>query len=161
MHLLWLSLGTDPGLTLIKLSCEAQTLDHEYYRGYGVMGQLYYFNKHHFSRGLKREDQTACLFCFAKQAAERFHSAAWLLSHLYRALLDQCCCGKWVSNFSCMDSTPTSHCDTIEAADLWEKGCEMTQTTTCGLWNMLIQHIHWKRSNTIPHRSLKGGWLFS
>lgn len=51
MYLLWLSLGTDSGLTLIKLSCEVQTLDHEYYRGYGVMGQLYYFDKHHFSGG--------------------------------------------------------------------------------------------------------------
>lgn len=53
MHLLWLSLGTDAGLTLIKLSCEAQTLDHEYYRGYGVIGQLYYSDKHHFSGGFE------------------------------------------------------------------------------------------------------------
>ncbi len=62
MHLLWLRLGTDAGLTLIKLSCEAQTLDHEYYRGYGVMGQLYYSEKLHFSGGLRWEDRTAiCL----------------------------------------------------------------------------------------------------
>lgn len=53
MHLLWLGLGTDAGLTLIKLSCEAQTLDHEYCRGYGVMGQLYYSDKHHFSGGFE------------------------------------------------------------------------------------------------------------
>lgn len=62
MCLLWLSLGTDSGLTLIKLSCEAQTLDHEYYKGYGVMGQLYYSDTHHVSGGLRWEDRTAiCL----------------------------------------------------------------------------------------------------
>lgn len=59
MYLLWLSLGTDSGLTLIKLSDHAQTLDHEYYNGCEVMGQLYYSDTHHVPAGERWEDKTA------------------------------------------------------------------------------------------------------
>lgn len=59
----------------IKLSAKAQTLDHEYYRGYGVMGQLYCFDKQNFSRGPRRGDETDGLFCLANETAELFNSA--------------------------------------------------------------------------------------
>lgn len=81
----------------------------------------------------------ACLFCFAKQAVELFNSAAWLLSHLYLALPDPCCCGKWASIFRPNDSACGlgSRWDRgREAAGMWGNVSDVTQMTVWALWNM-------------------------
>lgn len=95
------------------------------------------------------------LFCFAKQAADM--PDFWVTFIMYcltnAAVENECqTLAAWIQH-------ATSHCDMTESADVWEKGWEMTQTTTCGLWNTLIQRNHCKWSNTIQHRRLKGGWL--
>lgn len=77
MFLLSLNLGTHSGLTLIKLSGEAQTLDHEYCRGYGTALLLW--------QTPRKDRSTKCLliFGFKKQPTELFNSALWLLGHLF------------------------------------------------------------------------------
>lgn len=68
--------------------------------------------------------------CFAKHAVELFNSAAWLLSHLYLALLDPCCGSKWKSIFGRGDSACPLRSRSGERGErcvMWRCG---------GLWNM-------------------------
>lgn len=96
MHLLWLSLGTDSGLTLIKLSREAQTLDHEYYRGYGGYGTALLLWQTPFLKRLEAGGWYSLPTLLCK--TDRWplsDSAVWLLNHFCLSLLDPCCCSKW------------------------------------------------------------------
>lgn len=143
MYLLWLSLGTDSGLTLIKLSGEAQTLcsgpglDHEYYRGYGVMGQLYYSDKHHFSgrQSGRTGRPCACLFCFAKQAVELFTPLCdFWFTFIQHCLTHAVAANEYLS-LDTMIRWGLSVPNGTEAAGIWRNVPKVTQMAGWSVWN--------------------------
>lgn len=107
----------------------------------------------HESWGGRTRQPYARLFCFAKQAAELFNSAAWLLGHL-------CLTHAVVANVHLSLDAVSQHADSDrgrEAAGMWGKVSDVTQMTVWGLWNTspaLFRHnlpfLAWADKNQSP-----------